>query len=252
MKCNNCQHNYSENFCGHCGQRAVANKRLQFSDIISDFFDNAFNIHKGLFFTFWNLIIKPGKVGNDYIAGQRKKYTNPVRFLIIAIAIQAFVDYWFLHPELTQQPDFINVPFLSDTINESMAYWNHTLATQYALIHNLTMIFIFPIIFIWLFKKLKYNFTELLAVNFYYFSAGLIIVLLIILAFSLFNTSILPKVVIILTTLSYTVWANMQFFKKVSFWSRIFKVFIALLIFMLVRVFLLVYVLSILFPTQNL
>ena len=251
LKCNNCQHNYSENFCANCGQRAVANKRLQFSDIISDFFDNAFNIHKGLFFTFWNLIIKPGKVGNDYITGQRKKYTNPVRFLIIAIALQAFVDYWFIHPELTEQPDFINISFLSDSVNKSMAFWNHTLATQYALIHNLTMIFIFPLVFIFLFKKLKYNFTELIAASFYYFSASLMIILLLLLTYSMFSDTTVPKAAIIIFTLSYITWTNMRFFKKVKFWKRLFKVLIALLIFMLVRVFLLVYLLSVLFPIEN-
>lgn len=252
MKCHNCQYNYSEKYCPNCGQRAVANRRLQFSDIISDFFDNAFNIHKGLLFTFWNLIKQPGNVGSAYISGQRKKYTNPVRFLIIAIALQAFVDYWFIHPELTQQPDFINISFLSDEINKSMAFWNHTLATQYSLIHNLTMIFIFPLVFTFLFKKLKYNFTELLAVSFYYFSAGLVIILALILAFDMFSDTTLPKAVIIIITMLYITWTNMHFFGKVPFWKRFLKVLIALLIFMLVRVFLLVYLLSILFPLINL
>ncbi len=251
MNCNNCQHIISENYCSNCGQRVVANKRLQFSDIISDFFDNVFNIHKGLFFTFYKLIIQPGNVGNAYISGQRKKYTNPVRFLIIAITLQAFVDYWFIHPEFTEQPDFINISFLSDEINKSMAFWNHTLATQYSLIHNLTMICIFPLAFLVLFKKLQFNFTELLAVSFYYFSTGLIIILFLILSFSLFSDNILPKAAIIIITMLYITWANMLFFKKVPFWKRFFKVCIALLIFILIRVFLLVYVLSILFPRMN-
>lgn len=221
---------------------------MQFSDIISDFFDNVFNIHKGLFFTFWKLIVQPGNVGNAYISGQRKKYTNPVRFLIIAIALQAFVDYWFIHPELTEQPDFITIPFLSDAVNESMAFWNHTLATQYSLIHNLTMICIFPSVFLMLFKKLQYNFTELLAVSFYYFSSGLMIIIFLILSVSVFSDNILPKAAIIIITMAYIAWANMRFFKKMPFWKRLFKVCLALVIFILVRVFLLVYLLSILFP----
>lgn len=252
LKCNNCQHTIAEKYCPNCGQRVVANKRLQFSDILSDFFDNAFNIHKGLFFTFWNLIIKPGTIGNAYISGQRKKYTNPVRFLIIAIAIQTFADYWFIHPELTQQPDFIHIPFLSDEINKNMAFWNHTLATQYSLIHYLTMIIIFPSVFIVLFKKLTYNYTELIAVSFYYFSTSLVIVLLLILTFAMFSDTTLPKAIIIITTLLYIAWANMHFFRKVPFWQRFLKIVIALIIFMLVRVFLLVYVLSVLFPMNNL
>jgi len=155
VNCNNCQNKYSGKFCPNCGQRDIANNRLKFSEIINDFFDNAFNIHKGLFFTFWTLIVNPGKVGKSYIKGQRKKFTNPARYLIIAIAIQAFLDYWFLQPELTQQPDFVNFSFLSEKVNKNMAFWNHTLATKYSLIHNLSMILIFPAAFVLSFQKIK-------------------------------------------------------------------------------------------------
>lgn len=248
MNCKNCKNLYSGKFCPNCGQRDVANKRLNFSEIIVDFFDNAFNIHRGLFYTFWNLIINPGKVGKSYIEGQRKKYTNPARYLIIAIAIQAFLDYWFLKPELTQQPDFINFSFLSEKVNNNMAFWNHTLATKYALIHNLSMILIFPATFIFLFKRLKYNFTELLTINFYYFSNGLIITVFTILAYSqLFENEIKTPVIIIITFL-YIIWANMSFFKEVKFWNRLIKVLIAILIFLLIRVFFMIYILSVLYP----
>ena len=248
MTCNNCQNKYSGKFCSNCGQRDIANNRLKFSEIINDFFDNAFNIHKGLFFTFWTLIINPGKVGRSYIAGQRKKFTNPARYLIIAIAIQAFFDYWFLQPELTQQPDFVNFSFLSENVNENMAFWNHTLATKYALIHNLSMILIFPTIFIFLFKRLEYNFTELLTVNFYYFSSGLIVTLIAILTYGLLFESGMKTPVIILVTFLYVIWANMSFFNEVTFWKRLLKILIAVFLFMIIRVFFMIYILSILFP----
>ena len=248
MNCNNCQNKYSGKFCPNCGQRDVANNRLKFSEIINDFFDNAFNIHKGLFFTFWTLIINPGKVGRSYIEGQRKKFTNPARYLIIAIAIQAFFDYWFLQPELTQQPDFVNFSFLSEKVNKNMAVWNHTLATKYALIHNLSMILIFPAIFVFLFKRLKYNFTELLTINFYYFSSGLIVTLIAILTYGQLFESGMKTPLIILVTFSYVIWANMSFFNEVKFWNRLIKILIAVFLFMLIRVFFLIYILSVLFP----
>lgn len=246
--CKNCKNMYSKSYCSTCGQRDIANKRLRFSTIFNDFLDNAFNIHKGLFFTFWNLIIKPGKVGEAYILGQRKKYVNPVRYLIIAVAIQAFLDFWILQPELVEQPDFISFPFLSEQMNTNMAYWNHTLATKYSLIHNLSMIFIFPITFLLLFKKLGYNFTELLAVNFYYFSTGLILTLTALISFYVISGVDIPIPIIILITMSYVVWTNMLFFKKIPFWSRLLKVLLAMLIFMLFRVFLIVYLLSLIIP----
>jgi hypothetical protein len=251
VNCKNCQNKYSGKFCSNCGQRDIANNRLKFSEIISDFFDNAFNIHKGLFFTFWSLIVSPGNVGKSYIEGQRKIFTNPARYLIIAVAIQAFLDYWFIQPELTQQPDFINFSFLSEKVNTTMAYWNHTLATKYSLIHNLSMILIFPVAFLFLFKRLKYNFTELLTINFYYFSTGLVLTVFTIFTYAHLFENDLKTSFIIGITFSYIIWANMSFFKEVKFWSRLFRIFLAILLFMFIRVFFMIYVLSIIYPIVN-
>lgn len=220
---------------------------MTFSDVSKDFFDNVFNLHKGLGFTFWQLIINPGKVGLDYIKGRRKSYTNPIRYLIIAVAIQAFLDYWFLHPELNEQPDFMYLPFLSESVNTSMAIWNHILATKYAFIHNLSMIFVFPLAFLFLFKKLEYNFTELLTVNFYYFSTGLILTVSFIFIGAFLIGLNLSTPVIIFITLGYVIWSSMQFFEPVPFWKRIFRIVLALIFFMVFRVFLLVYLLSLFF-----
>jgi len=112
------------------------------------------------------------------------------------------------------------------------------------------MILIFPAAFLVLFKKLNYNFTELLTVNFYYFSTGLIITLLSIIAFYVVTGNSLPVPAIILATMSYVVWSNMSFFNSVNFWERLLKVLAAMVFFILVRVFLVVYVLSVMFPIE--
>ena len=92
--CNNCGTDFEGSFCFNCGQIYSANKRLAFSTIVRDFFDNTFNIHKGFFFTFWKLIIKPSDVATSYIQGKRKTYTNPTRYLVIALAALATMQYW--------------------------------------------------------------------------------------------------------------------------------------------------------------
>jgi len=129
-----------------------------------------------------------------------------------------------------------------------MAFWNHTLATKYSLIHNLSMILIFPVIFVILFKKLKYNFTELLTINFYYFSSGLIVTLIAILTYGQIFESGMKTPLIILVTFSYVIWANMSFFNEAKFWNRLLKILIAVFLFMLIRVFFMIYILSVLFP----
>ena len=246
--CHNCHNTFAGNFCSNCGQKDIGNKRLNFHDLVKDFFDNVFNLHKGLFYTFWELIIRPGKVGMAYISGQRKSFTNPVRYLIIAVAFQAFIDYWILNPEIIAIPDFIAFPFLSDQMNESMAIWNYTLAVKYSLIHNLTMILVFPLAFMVLFRGLKYNFVELLVVNFYYFSTGLILTVLTIFLYYIFWGSELPIPVIIIITFLYVIWTGMDFFKKEKVWIRFLKVMTAVAFFMLLRVFFMLFILSMFFP----
>lgn len=246
--CQNCKNSFTGNFCANCGQRKQANDRLRFKELSKDFVDNVFNIHKGLFYTFWQLLKAPGKTGRAFIRGKRKDFTNPIRYLIIAVAIQAFIDYWFIHPELDEAPGFIYFAFLSEEINRSMAWWNHILATRYSFIHNLSMIFTFPLAYTVLFRKQGYNFTELLTVNFYYFATGLIVTILSIFGTELLSSSKLPIPIIILVTMGYVFWSSIHFFNKVHIGTRILLILISILFFMLFRVFMVTYLLSVFFP----
>jgi hypothetical protein len=248
-KCQNCNKNFTGNFCSACGQRDIANQRLQWGEVVSDFLDNFFNLDKGFLFTFWQLLKKPGTVGRSFIRGERKKYTNPIRYLIIAVAIQAFMDYWFLQAEPGSNVEFFNIPFLSEETNERMAVINHLMATKYAFIHYCSMIILFPAIFYLIFRKLHYRYIELLTINFYYFATSLLIIL-IILTGGLSLNIFIPIPVIILTTMGYIFWCNFLFYSDVSRLKRFLFLLISIVLFMLIRVFLLIYLLSIFFPSM--
>jgi hypothetical protein len=194
-------------------------------------------------------LIHPGKVGRSFIKGKRKIYTNPIRYLIIAIAVQAFMDYWFLQASPGSNVDFFEFSFLSEEVNQRMAIINHLMATKYAFIHYLSMIIIFPAIFYLAFKKLHYRYIELLTVNFYYFGTSLMIILAILMSGYLINFSI-PIPVIILTTMGYIVWCNYLFYDQIKRWKKLLLLLLSIIIFMLLRVFLLIYLLSILFPSM--
>ena len=246
--CQNCQELFHGNYCFNCGQREIGNHRIRFAEVIKDFFDNSFNLHKGFFYTFWSLIVKPGQVARAYIAGRRKAFTNPTRFLIISVAFQAFIDYWFQTPEVLEKTGFFTFPFLSDALNDSMEKWNFLLSVEYVLATNLFQVFILPAIFYVLFKRLGYNFTELLSVNFYY--AGMIsfIVMPLIAINKIGFDYLLPLKSLVIIYIIYYMWATMSFFKEVSFLRRLLKILIALIIAFLIRMFLLPYLLSVFFP----
>ena len=104
LECKNCHQVFAGYYCPSCGQRTIANYRLSWKDVFSDFIDNVFNLDKGFLFTLWNVLIRPGKVGRAFINGERKKYTSPIRYLIIAVAVQALFDYWLIAAGPNENP----------------------------------------------------------------------------------------------------------------------------------------------------
>ena len=144
QKCKNCQNIFDGAYCHNCGQRDIGNQRLQMGEVINDFFDNIFNLHKGFLFTFWNLIIIPGSVAHSYINGKRKTFTNPTRYMVIALAFQTFIDYWFKTTDVIKNETYYTFSFLSNSLNKSMEIWNIKLAVEYILLTNLFMIILIP------------------------------------------------------------------------------------------------------------
>ena len=246
--CKNCNQNFEANYCNHCGQRKIGNYRLQVKEVFLDFVDNTFNIHKGFFYTIWSLIVSPGKVAHAYIKGKRKTFTNPTRYLVIALAFQTFIDYWFKTDEILKNDEYFYFPFLSEQINASMEIWNIKLAIDYALLSSLFEVILFPAVFYVMFRSLKFNYTELLTTNFYYISTSTFITMLILFTTKVVFNIFVPIEFIVFLLVVYMSWAYLSFFESVPIWSRILRVIIAIIIFFLMRAFLLPFILSVIYP----
>jgi len=83
VDCLNCGHplNLSDKFCPNCSQ-ANSTKKLTLLDFFEEFFSNYFSYDSKLWQTLAALLLKPGKITREYIAGKRLSYTNPFRFLL--------------------------------------------------------------------------------------------------------------------------------------------------------------------------
>lgn len=81
--CLNCGHNLdiSDRFCPQCSQ-ANSTKKLGISDFLEEFFANFISYDSKLWQTLSALLLRPGRITMDYIAGKRTSYTNPFRFLL--------------------------------------------------------------------------------------------------------------------------------------------------------------------------
>ena len=88
--CKNCQTTFEGNFCPNCSQKADTH-RFTVGHFGHELFHAFTHTDKGVFFLSKELLLRPGKVAREYNSGMRKKYFNPITFLLIVTAIQIFV-----------------------------------------------------------------------------------------------------------------------------------------------------------------
>ncbi|WP_224483608.1 DUF3667 domain-containing protein [Robertkochia aurantiaca] len=94
-KCLNCEHplELTDRYCPHCGQKNTKEK-ITLAHMIDEFFSSFISYDSKLRRTLADLIFKPGKITEEYIAGKRASYTNPFRFLLsLAIIYFLMINY---------------------------------------------------------------------------------------------------------------------------------------------------------------
>jgi hypothetical protein len=90
MQCKNCEAAIDSKFCSNCGQKAEIH-RLTFAHVFHEFIHAFTHADKGFVLLVKNLLWRPGFVAKEYLDGKRKKYFNPLSFIVITSAIHAFV-----------------------------------------------------------------------------------------------------------------------------------------------------------------
>src|SRR5213082_4019629 len=91
--CENCGAPMAGPFCAQCGQAAVDYRR-SFRHVIADVLDSFLNWDSKFFTTIALLIIKPWRLTNEFLAGKRVRYVNPLRLYLLASILFFFaVNY---------------------------------------------------------------------------------------------------------------------------------------------------------------
>jgi hypothetical protein len=91
--CENCGAPLTGHYCGHCGQAAVDYRR-SFRHVIADVLDSFLNWDSKFFATIALLILKPWRLTNEFLAGKRVRYANPLRLYLLASILFFFaVNY---------------------------------------------------------------------------------------------------------------------------------------------------------------
>jgi hypothetical protein len=91
--CENCGVELQGHWCAQCGQPAIEYRR-SFRYVVSDLLNEFLNWDSKFFTTIALLILKPWRLTNEFLAGKRVRYVNPLRLYLLASILFFFaVNY---------------------------------------------------------------------------------------------------------------------------------------------------------------
>jgi hypothetical protein len=177
--CLNCENTLQsdDQFCSHCGQDTYVHP-ITFAHFIHDathFFTHA---DKGIFFLIRKLAHQPGIVAREYLSGKRKKYMSPLSFFLLMVGLFVFTLTTF---NTFEQPEaYAEMRQAAEETKDPIARERRLKKTERAIQANrfmtknsnfISLLLATPLvslIFFLFYRKSGYNYTEHLAVNFYF------------------------------------------------------------------------------------
>jgi hypothetical protein len=189
ISCKNCGHNFHGNYCPECSQSAHV-KRVDAHFFLHDIPHSIFHVDKGFFYTFKELIVRPGHSIRAYLEGKRARHFRPLAYLLLLSTISTLIDkglnYLIVQENLANGVQVkVHLPFLYQYISlffmlmipimsfvswlvfrhQKYNYWEHLLLETYIVAQfNIVLIFIH----LGVYFKLGGNFTPYLVAYFLY------------------------------------------------------------------------------------
>lgn len=154
MNCKNCDAVISGKFCSSCGQQADTH-RITIPHLSHELIHALTHADKGFLLLLKELVTRPGIVGRQYVEGKRKKYFNPLSFVVITTALSAFISYKAGYFEALTYPQSNRQP--------PLPYYRESMEFMVSHGKVLGLVLILPLLafFAWIFfKRSKYNFAE--------------------------------------------------------------------------------------------
>ena len=105
--CENCGADLKGHWCAKCGQAAIEYRR-SFRYVVADLLNEFLNWDSKFFTTIALLIFKPWRLTNEFLAGKRVRYVNPLRLYLLASILFFFaVNYGAkgIHIDPTKFPE---------------------------------------------------------------------------------------------------------------------------------------------------
>ena len=90
VECKNCNSFFDGKFCPHCGQAANTH-RINALYFLHDIPHSVLHVDKGFPYTFYQLVKRPARAMDEYLAGRRVSYDRPLSYVLIMSAISVLI-----------------------------------------------------------------------------------------------------------------------------------------------------------------
>lgn len=210
--CPNCGATFASAYCGACGQRRIRG-RITIPGLVAAGMRTVLDLENGLVRTARDLTMRPGRTVQEYLAGRRASYMNPIGYLFFCVGattvlyiLIGFGDHRFT---VFAIPDIPGLDAISP---------------------NLILMVNVPIMAVWSwagFRKSGRTFAENLVLNVYIYG-HLNAFLLLMSPFYLLLPTNAVDVAVAIVNLGYTIWIYRTFFEKRGFGGMTRVVLIAM------------------------
>lgn len=75
-----------QNYCARCGQKSDV-ARLTLEHLFHDLVRALTHVDRSVLSLLWPLLVRPGYVARDYVAGKRKRYFAPLSWLVVIVGV---------------------------------------------------------------------------------------------------------------------------------------------------------------------
>ncbi len=170
IKCINCGETVENNFCSHCGQRTNV-KRITFREGWNDFWARIYGFDGMFPRTLRDLTLRPGKVAELFIEGNRARYYGPVGYFFLMVTLFLLVMSVLDIPlfeytkSLTQSMSIPTVKENSEA-EKFMKIWSNLINDNMKTFSFMVIPF-FALLSKWLFGKSGLNYLEHSVMPFY-------------------------------------------------------------------------------------
>ena len=172
--CKNCNAVLLDAYCHKCGQK-TALSRITVKSLWHEVIHSLTHIEKGFFYTTIELFIRPGKVINGYLSGKRVNYHKPFGLYFLWVAAFLLVD-GLLKKNTNYVPPIDLSPndILYEASTKVFPYYEHYIALIILPLVVLTPLISRPLVF----KRLGYNYAEVIILSIYIQATGFVIALI--------------------------------------------------------------------------